>query len=114
MSRISSLWKIGIKDQQKAIQPILAGRKIVLATNVAETSLTIEGIETVIDSGLRKGPFMTQTLVWPVWLPKKYPNQKNQRMGRAEGYIPGFVTNCGQRPRMVVFQSLHQKLKIQI
>ena len=46
--------RLGFKDQQKAIQPILAGRKIVLATNVAETSLTIEGIETVIDSGLSK------------------------------------------------------------
>ena len=41
--------------QQMAIAPAPAGqRKIVLATNIAETSLTIEGIECVIDSGLER------------------------------------------------------------
>jgi len=39
--------------QDNAIAPTAAGkRKIVLATNIAETSLTIEGISLVIDSGL--------------------------------------------------------------
>lgn len=39
-------------DQLAAIQPAPAGRrKIILATNIAETSLTIEGITVVIDSG---------------------------------------------------------------
>jgi ATP-dependent helicase HrpB len=43
------------EDQQKAIQPALAGhRKVVLATNIAETSLTIEGIRVVIDAGLQR------------------------------------------------------------
>ena len=46
--------RLNFTDQQKAIKPISNGRKIVLATNVAETSLTIEGIDTVIDSGLSK------------------------------------------------------------
>lgn len=42
-------------QQDQAISPPPSGqRKIVLATNIAETSLTIEGISVVIDSGLHK------------------------------------------------------------
>lgn len=40
-------------QQQNAILPG-AGRRVVLATNIAETSLTIEGIRVVIDSGLSR------------------------------------------------------------
>jgi ATP-dependent helicase HrpB len=41
--------------QDAALSPARAGeRKIVLATSIAETSLTIEGIRVVIDSGLRR------------------------------------------------------------
>ena len=43
------------KEQQAAIQATEPGkRKIVLATNIAESSLTIEGIRIVVDSGLEK------------------------------------------------------------
>jgi ATP-dependent helicase HrpB len=43
------------QQQLAAIAPSSPGqRKIVLATNIAETSLTIDGINTVIDSGLEK------------------------------------------------------------
>nr|WP_320050392.1 ATP-dependent helicase HrpB [uncultured Desulfuromonas sp.] len=41
------------EQQQQAIQPT-AQRKVVLATNIAETSLTIEGVRVVIDSGLER------------------------------------------------------------
>lgn len=41
-------------DQDRAIQAPAAGhRKVVLSTNIAQTSLTIEGIKIVIDSGLQ-------------------------------------------------------------
>lgn len=44
-----------LAQQQKAIQPSPVGRrKVVLATNIAETSLTIEGIRLVVDSGLER------------------------------------------------------------
>jgi len=42
-------------QQEQAISPPPSGqRKVVLATNIAETSLTIEGISVVIDSGLQR------------------------------------------------------------
>jgi ATP-dependent helicase HrpB len=41
-------------EQERAIMPSKDARKIVLATNIAETSLTIEGVYVVIDSGLTR------------------------------------------------------------
>ena len=40
-------------DQQRVFQPVV-GRKIVIATNVAETSITVPGIRYVVDSGLAR------------------------------------------------------------
>ena len=49
--------ELALTAQELAIQPPPQGkRKIVLATNIAETSLTIEGIRLVIDSGLARVP----------------------------------------------------------
>jgi ATP-dependent helicase HrpB len=45
------------KDQRAAIAPAPAGRrKIVLATSIAETSLTLDGVRIVVDSGLARRP----------------------------------------------------------
>lgn len=53
---------LDFRQQQAAIAPSLPGeRKVVLATPVAETSLTIEGVRIVVDSGLCRKP---------VWLPQ--------------------------------------------
>jgi ATP-dependent helicase HrpB len=41
------------EEQTRALQPS-DRRKVILATNIAETSLTIEGVDTVIDSGLAR------------------------------------------------------------
>ena len=44
---------LSLERQQQAIQPAPQGmRKVVLSTNIAETSLTIEGVQAVVDSGL--------------------------------------------------------------
>ena len=44
---------LSLSEQRRAIAPSPEGeRKIVLATNIAETSLTIEGVRIVVDSGL--------------------------------------------------------------
>ncbi|CAN5468430.1 ATP-dependent RNA helicase HrpA [soil metagenome] len=42
------------KDQQAVFQPVPSLRRIILATNVAETSLTIPDIRSVIDSGVAR------------------------------------------------------------
>jgi ATP-dependent helicase HrpB len=44
-------------EQDRALQPAPGGqRKVVLATDLAETSLTIEGVRTVVDAGLAREP----------------------------------------------------------
>lgn len=45
------------EDQDRAIRPPAPGRrKVVLATSIAETSLTIEGVRVVVDGGLMRRP----------------------------------------------------------
>ncbi len=45
------------KDQDRALRPDPSGRrKIVLSTDIAETSLTIDGVSVVVDSGLARKP----------------------------------------------------------
>ena len=44
------------RDQDRAIIPDPKTRRVILATSVAETSITIEGISTVIDSGFARRP----------------------------------------------------------
>ncbi len=46
--------RLGLADQERIFRPVDGVRRIVLATNVAETSLTIPGIHYVIDSGLAR------------------------------------------------------------
>jgi ATP-dependent helicase HrpB len=49
--------ELELSAQRAAIEPAPAGlRKVVLATNIAETSLTIEGVRVVIDAGLVRVP----------------------------------------------------------
>ena len=49
--------QLSADEQDAAIQPAPEGkRKLVLATSIAETSLTIDGIRIVIDSGLMRSP----------------------------------------------------------
>ena len=49
--------ELELTAQRAAIDPAPAGkRKVVLATNIAETSLTIEGVRVVVDAGLARVP----------------------------------------------------------
>jgi ATP-dependent helicase HrpB len=81
----------GYKQQQAAIAPAPAGkRKVILSTSIAETSLTIDGVRVVIDSGLarvahfdlRRG--MTGLVTIPV-----SRATADQRRGRAGRQTPG-------------------------
>ncbi len=83
--------QLSLSEQQKAIAPVTnGGRKIVLATNVAETSLTIEGIRVVIDSGLeRAATFDLKTGVTKLEQVKIAQSSAKQRAGRAGRTEPG-------------------------
>ena len=49
--------ELDLNAQRAAIEPAPAGkRKVVLATNIAETSLTIDGVRVVVDAGLARVP----------------------------------------------------------
>ena len=47
---------LSAEAQQQALMPVPGRRKVVLATSIAETSLTIEGVAIVVDSGLARVP----------------------------------------------------------
>lgn len=72
-------------DQDRAIQPAPAGRrKVVLATSIAETSLTIEGVRVVIDSGLsRRSRFSPRTGMSRLETVRVSRASADQRRGRA-------------------------------
>jgi ATP-dependent helicase HrpB len=77
--------------QQQALLPHPDGkRKIVLATNIAETSLTIEGIEVVIDSGIEKNAiFQLNRGITHLQSQKISQASATQRAGRAGRLMTG-------------------------
>ncbi|GHM99255.1 ATP-dependent helicase HrpB [Cytophagales bacterium WSM2-2] len=79
------------QKQREAILPNSSGmRKIVLATSIAETSLTIEGITTVIDSGLSRVPrFDPRSGLTQLETVKVTQDAADQRAGRAGRLGPG-------------------------
>jgi len=79
------------KAQDVAIQPAPDGkRKVVLATAIAETSLTIDGIRVVIDSGLQRLPrFDPASGMTRLVTVKSSQASAEQRRGRAGRLEPG-------------------------
>ncbi|MEM8804253.1 MAG: DEAD/DEAH box helicase, partial [Pseudomonadota bacterium] len=77
-------------EQRAAIAPLEKGRKVVLATSIAETSLTIEGIRVVVDGGKARrarfdpGSGMVRLMTEPVTRA-----EAEQRTGRAGRVAPG-------------------------
>ena len=78
-------------EQRRAIMPSAKGeRKVVLATPIAETSLTIEGVRIVIDSGLcRTLVFDQRTGLSHLETVTISMDMATQRMGRAGRLAPG-------------------------
>ena len=77
------------ETQDRAIQPPTSGRrKVVLATSVAETSLTIEGVRVVIDGGLSRVPRFEPssglTRLATVRVSRSSAEQRRGRAGRTE------------------------------
>jgi ATP-dependent helicase HrpB len=91
-------------DQTKAVQQAaiaaakIGQRKIVLATNVAETSLTIEGIRIVVDSGKKRAArFNLNTGVTELKTVNISMSSAIQRAGRAGRIKPGVVYRLGSK-----------------
>lgn len=81
--------RLTAREQQQALEPAPPGsRKVVLATDIAETSLTIEGIRIVVDSGWQKRPYFdpgrgATRLVFQK-IPRSSARQRAGRAGRTE------------------------------
>jgi len=81
--------RLSAADQDRVFQPH-AGRRIVLATNVAETSLTVPGIRFVIDSGVaRLSRYSHRTKVQRLHVEPISQASANQRAGRCGRVGPG-------------------------
>jgi ATP-dependent helicase HrpB len=76
---------LSAKDQDAALAPSAEGtRKVVLATNIAETSLTIQGVRIVVDSGLvRRAVFDPSTGMSRLETQRISRASADQRQGRA-------------------------------
>ena len=78
-------------EQDRALEPSPLGRrKVVLATSVAETSLTIEGVRVVIDGGVSRVPrFEASSGLTRLVTVKVSRSSAEQRRGRAGRVEPG-------------------------
>jgi ATP-dependent helicase HrpB len=82
---------LSIQEQDAAIRPSRPGqRKVVLATSVAETSITIDGVTIVIDSGLQRLPkFEPASGLTRLETVRVSKASADQRAGRAGRTAPG-------------------------
>lgn len=92
------------KEEQDRVFAPSARRKVILATSIAETSLTIEGVTTVIDSGLMRvprfspGTGMTGLVTLP--LTRDRAEQRRGRAGRVQaGVCYRLWTEAGEASR---------------
>ena len=82
---------LDVDAQERALAPS-PRRKIILATNITETSLTVEGVTSVVDSGLHKVlRFDPDTSIDHLVLERISRDSADQRAGRAGRTAPGTV-----------------------
>ncbi|MEO6067667.1 MAG: ATP-dependent helicase HrpB [Gemmatimonadota bacterium] len=83
-------------DQDRAVKPSPRGRrKVVLATSIAETSLTIEGVRVVVDGGLSRVPkFSPRIGMTRLTTVRVSRASADQRRGRAGRLGPGICYRC--------------------
>ena len=110
--------RLSKEEQERVFTPTEEGKmKVVVATNIAETSLTIDGIKTVIDSGMAKVNFYNQKTFTSALLPMPISRASaDQRKGRAGRTAPGICyrlysdTNYERRPEYAEEEILHSDL----
>jgi len=67
-----------------------SGRRVIFATNIAETSLTVPGVATVIDTGMQKvARYDAERAIDALVLERVSTDSANQRAGRAARLGPG-------------------------
>ncbi|MBF9239150.1 ATP-dependent helicase HrpB [Hymenobacter sp. BT683] len=83
--------ELPLETQDAALRPARAGRrKVILATSIAETSLTIEGVRVVIDGGFARVPrFVPRTGFTTLETVPVARAAADQRRGRAGRLAPG-------------------------
>ena len=80
---------LDVDAQERALAPSRE-QKVILATNIAETSLTVEGVTTVVDTGLHKVlRFDAETAVDHLVTERISRDAADQRAGRAGRTAPG-------------------------
>jgi ATP-dependent RNA helicase HrpB len=97
---------LGGDEQARAIEPAQPDRrKIVLATSIAETSITIEGVRVVVDSGLarvpRYEPDFGVTRLETVRVSRAAADQRRGRAGRTE---PGVCYRLWDEPQTAALE----------
>jgi ATP-dependent helicase HrpA len=84
--------RLAPEDQNRVFDEFKGKRKVVIATNIAETSITIDGIIHVIDSGYSKiNYYNPRTFTSFLELKQISKASCDQRMGRAGRTAPGIV-----------------------
>ncbi|WP_425320886.1 ATP-dependent RNA helicase HrpA [Acinetobacter guerrae] len=82
--------RLGLGEQQKIFSPSGKGRRIIIATNVAETALTVPNIRYVIDSGFaRISRYSYRSRVQRLPIEAISQAAANQRKGRCGRIAPG-------------------------
>ncbi|WP_119838769.1 ATP-dependent helicase HrpB [Pseudooceanicola algae] len=85
-------------DQQAALRPPSRGRNVVLATSIAETSLTIPAVRAVVDAGLaRRARFDPGSGMSRLVTEKVSRAEATQRAGRAGRVAPGLCLRAWTR-----------------
>ncbi|ODS12352.1 RNA helicase [Vibrio scophthalmi] len=110
--------QLSFEQQQAAIHPAPTGRrKVVLGTNIAETSLTIEGIRMVVDSGLERiAKYDLKTGITKLEQVRIAQSSAEQRAGRAGRTEAGICLRLysegqlAQQPAVPAAEILHSDL----
>jgi len=83
---------LSAEEQDRAVTPAAGERKVIFSTNIAESSVTIEGVRVVIDSGLARVPQDSPWTGLPSVEVKRISQASaRQRAGRASRTGPGMV-----------------------
>jgi ATP-dependent helicase HrpB len=95
------------QQQDAALAPATGVRKVVLATNIAETSLTIPGVRVVVDSGLvrraRFDPVTGMSRLATERISRASADQRQGRAGRLAAGVCYRAWSAGAQPSLAAF-----------